>query len=225
MIRIAGVNLNRWGDLKRLDHRVTDIFVRFRSFGLILPCEGKRVDETPMLILLSSRRYRPYPAFLSLALMIVSITVMAATGVGCRKDDVTATWQPSDRVGLVSSSQVNGGGQIQGASDAGDEGDLFRPPYPHRVDPFEFVKEPVVEKLLDTSGSKIRVIGFIDVDSKQVILSIDGQTRIVKEGETIGGVQVMAIESPNVRLRNLYQTWTVGLFDAAVPLGRDDRAE
>lgn len=152
----------------------------------------------------------------ALVTVLATLVVASIGSVGCGQSDLSATWQPSDRVRPVSATEGGLFGSAQQESDDSQprrESGGFQPPYPDRDDPFAFADQPVVEVLLDTAATQVKILGFMNVGAKQAMLSINGKTQIVKVGDVVAGIEILQIDSPNVRLRNLYRTWTIGLFD------------
>ncbi len=88
-------------------------------------------------------------------------------------------------------------------------------PSPDRTNPFEMSGEFLETSSVDTSGKKreVRVLGFIELDSPAVMLSLDGRTQIFKVGETFDKVTVHEIQPPRARISYDGVTWQASIFD------------
>tara|TARA_R110002072_G_scaffold155657_2_gene306102 strand:- start:165537 stop:166439 length:903 start_codon:yes stop_codon:yes gene_type:complete len=96
----------------------------------------------------------------------------------------------------------------------------FRPPFPSNT---SFFSPPEVEKAVALPDSAsvaeihhahVRVIGFSQIKDRdpRALLSIGGHLQSVKEGDSVNGVTIVALDAPNVTLQQRTERWTVALF-------------
>lgn len=88
-------------------------------------------------------------------------------------------------------------------------------PSPDRTNPFELSGEFQEASLGEPTGRKreIRVLGFIELDSPAVMLSMDGRTQIFKTGETFDKVTVQEIQPPRAKISYDGVSWQASIFD------------
>ena len=100
----------------------------------------------------------------------------------------------------------------------------FEPPYPDRIDPFSFpagfgAGGPA--EVTSPSMMQVQVLGFADVEEPRVFLRSRETTRSLRVGDTVDGIEVLAIKAPAVDLRMGSLVWTATMFDqVAVPPAR-----
>lgn len=96
--------------------------------------------------------------------------------------------------------------------------DEWRPPFPEKVDFFSApqLDSPTLEatETEGASNSAVRVIGFVEVEGNQpaAILDVDGTPVVATLGQSIGGIEVVAVNDPDVTLQNNGERWSVNLF-------------
>lgn len=93
---------------------------------------------------------------------------------------------------------------------------VFAAPNPDRVDPFAFqAGAPISDQAGTTINSvaQIEVLGFANVDEPRVFLRTKGMTRSQGVGGVTEGVEVVAINPPEVELRMGSLIWTATMFD------------
>lgn len=95
----------------------------------------------------------------------------------------------------------------------------FSTPYPNRDDPFTFVsrasaprdvgvvRPPTADKIA------VQILGFAHVDRPSLLLQIDGETHMMKVGDRVSLVEVVAIRPPAAELRVGTSLRTVTMFD------------
>ena len=88
-------------------------------------------------------------------------------------------------------------------------------PSPNRTNPFELSGEFQEDVVVEGTGRKreIRVIGFIELDTPAVMLSLDGRSQIFKANETIDKITVLEIQPPRARISYDGVTWNASIFD------------
>jgi hypothetical protein len=84
-----------------------------------------------------------------------------------------------------------------------DRSEIFLPP----------ASKPVNGAVDSRNEYGVALIGFANVDRKQVLLEIDGILAPLAEGDSRGELQVLSIDPPQVTLKRGYREWTVKLFD------------
>ncbi len=89
----------------------------------------------------------------------------------------------------------------------------FEFPNPARENPFEFA---VATNTLQTDQSstgneQISLVGILGVSDPKIMLRIGGDTRVLKEGEIWGNIQVLEVDTPDVRLEidGITRTWSL----------------
>ena len=91
---------------------------------------------------------------------------------------------------------------------------LFEPPQiPQEL--LEKKEEPVVAAAPKAIEKPvIRLLGFSDVGEAKAILQLKGEIHVVKAGDTLEGVQIVAVNPPQVEFRFRGGAhWTTALFD------------
>lgn len=100
------------------------------------------------------------------------------------------------------------------------EVEKFTPPFPGNS---SFFSQPEVEKAVVTPDSydeagdhhaNVRVIGFSQIGDgePQALISIQGNLRTVRAGDSVDGVSVVALDAPKLTLQQRNERWTVALF-------------
>lgn len=84
----------------------------------------------------------------------------------------------------------------------------YQPPFPDRVDLFVAPKR---EGGAHAHGESVKLLGFVEVDQPQALLSINGETTPVAAGEMENGVEVISIQPPTVLLQRGRQRWQATL--------------
>jgi len=89
----------------------------------------------------------------------------------------------------------------------------FKPPFPDRTDIFLAPKRHGhgVKKLASENENAVELLGFVNVDGQQVILSIDGFVVPLAEGSQGAGIEVISIQPPAAVLQRGRQRWQVSL--------------
>lgn len=86
-------------------------------------------------------------------------------------------------------------------------------PFPERVNPFAVAHRREREGTDTTPASSVEVLGFAKVGRQQVMLRVADEVHFLVEGDIIGGVEVLQIRPPRVRLRNGNLTWEASMFE------------
>ncbi len=94
------------------------------------------------------------------------------------------------------------------ASVAAAPANEYEPPFPDRVDLFVAPKrQGAASGGQDSTDRAVELMGFIRVDRSRAILSINGETNALAEGESSGGIEVISVQPPSVVLRRGRQRW------------------
>ena len=149
--------------------------------------------------------------------LICTLTIIALSGCGSGEIHL-----PSENAAAESGSgsPVSDSPAASVESPEIPESEVFQPPFPTNG---SFFSPPRLEKasapsnVLPGDGQqvKVRVIGFSQLgdNEPQALLEIDGSLAAVHSGDSVGGVRVIAVDSPNVTLQHRNDRWTVALFD------------
>jgi hypothetical protein len=88
-------------------------------------------------------------------------------------------------------------------------------PSPGRTNPFELSGEFHTDTGDFTNNSKreIFIVGFVEVDQKCVMLSVDGKTEVLGVGDTSAGITVLELAQPQARLSYDGVSWYASLLD------------
>ncbi|MEM9366660.1 MAG: hypothetical protein AAGD07_11745 [Planctomycetota bacterium] len=89
----------------------------------------------------------------------------------------------------------------------------FELPFPERSNPFAVGDRQDPKGNQPTAASSVEVLGFAKVGSQQVMLRVDEKVHFLVEGDSKGGVDVLQIRPPRVRLRNGNLTWEASMFE------------
>jgi hypothetical protein len=116
---------------------------------------------------------------------------------------------PSANAALVitSSSDPAAAAETEDASAAPQPADQYQPPFPDRVDLFVAPKRQGAASGQDSSDQAVELMGFVRVDRSRAILTINGETNALAEGESVGGIEVISVQPPSVVLRRGRQRW------------------
>jgi hypothetical protein len=88
----------------------------------------------------------------------------------------------------------------------------YKPPFPERVDLFVPPKRQGGMRLKEgETEDAVELLGFVDVDRPQVVLSVNGQVVPIAEGATQYGVEVISIQPPKVVLQRGRQRWQASI--------------
>jgi hypothetical protein len=88
-------------------------------------------------------------------------------------------------------------------------------PSPGRTNPFELSGEFHTDTgdLTNNSKREIFIVGFVEVDRKCVMLSVDGRTEVLGVGDTLAGITVLELAQPQARLSYDGVSWYASLLD------------
>ncbi len=88
-------------------------------------------------------------------------------------------------------------------------------PSPGRTNAFELSGEFQTESVTQETGAKreVHIIGFVEVDTPRVMLSIDGRTETLKVNDTIDRITVLEIAPPRAKLSSDGVSWNASIFD------------
>ncbi len=89
----------------------------------------------------------------------------------------------------------------------------YHAPFPDRVDLFRIPKRQG-GSFAATPGnieSAVELLGFVNVDSQQVVLSIDGMVSPLEVGNKVAEIEVISIQPPAVVLQRGRQRWQASL--------------
>jgi hypothetical protein len=88
----------------------------------------------------------------------------------------------------------------------------YKPPFPDRVDLFVPPKRQGGMRLKEgESEESVELLGFVDVERPQVVLSVNGQVVPIAEGAAQYGVEVISIQPPKVVLQRGRQRWQASI--------------
>jgi hypothetical protein len=88
----------------------------------------------------------------------------------------------------------------------------YKPPFPDRVDLFVPPKRQGGMRLKEgESEDSVELLGFVDVERPQVVLSVNGQVVPIAEGAAQYGVEVISIQPPKVVLQRGRQRWQASI--------------
>jgi len=89
----------------------------------------------------------------------------------------------------------------------------FELPYPDRVTLFQAPKRQGkgLVKSNGQSETEVELLGFVNVGSQRVVLSIDGLVAPIAEGGKEHGIEVISIQPPTVILQRGRQRWQASL--------------
>src|SRR5687768_13679471 len=86
----------------------------------------------------------------------------------------------------------------------------FEPPFPQRDERFV---PPDLSSLsrapVRVEGRDVVVRGFVNFEGPKVVLEIDGEVRVLAEGDQHRGVEVLSIAPPEVNLQSDSRRWTM----------------
>lgn len=171
---------------------------RFRTaklalFSLLLAGCGEKAAEAPVAA----------TATPAVSVAPSTSTQDAAKSVGANSD-VTPTGKPPGALAA---------GAAQAAETAADKALAdFKPPFPDRTNPFIAPKRQRGAASPESkSEDAVELLGFINVGTPQVILSINGQVTPIAEGTTELGVEVLSINNPSVMLKRGSLSWQATL--------------
>lgn len=86
-------------------------------------------------------------------------------------------------------------------------------PSPDRVNPFLKAAASTVDSTDLNDRRNVRVLGFVDGPTPRVMLSVNGKIRSYAAGESDGGLKVVSLEMPTVKLMINKVEWELSLFD------------
>ena len=87
----------------------------------------------------------------------------------------------------------------------------YLPPFPDRVDLFTAPKREGGARSHGDSEESVELLGFVEVDQPQAVLSINGQVTPIAAGGVQDGVEVISIQPPMVLLQRGRQRWQATL--------------
>ena len=132
--------------------------------------------------------------------------------------DVTASGTDVTEAGVVQLGESN---DLKGVASA--ETDLqekaaekavaYDPPFPERIDLFKVPRREGRDIGSSRAGVEqaVELLGFVNVGSPQVVLSIDGIVIPLEEGSQIAEIEVVSIQPPAVVLQRGRQRWRAAL--------------
>lgn len=85
----------------------------------------------------------------------------------------------------------------------------YQPPFPDRVDLFVAPKREGGAHA--EAGESVELLGFVEVDQPQAVLSINGLATPIAAGEIENGIEVISIQQPTVLLQRGRQRWQATL--------------
>lgn len=98
-------------------------------------------------------------------------------------------------------------------SEPNQETTEYEPPFPDRVDLFKVPRREGRGIATTTEGveKSVELLGFVNVDFPQVVLSIDGIVTPLQEGSRVADIEVISIQPPAVVLQRGRQRWRAAL--------------
>ena len=88
----------------------------------------------------------------------------------------------------------------------------FQPPFPHREDLFNPPAKLAAAPERPESVGDVKLRGFVNVDGVRALLVINGQITPTVAGQQYAGIDVIAIEPPQVTLQRGRIRWTERLY-------------
>ena len=101
----------------------------------------------------------------------------------------------------------------------------FVPPFPERIDLFSPPKvvipvvtkdaEPAEEQTEDVAPQTppaLRLLGFVEVEGLKALLTVEGELQVVTIGDSVSGVEIIAVEAPIVTLKHGDNQFQLNLF-------------
>ncbi len=87
-------------------------------------------------------------------------------------------------------------------------------PFPNRVNPFEFAEGVDFDMPSATSSSdtfEIKLYGFIGDQNPKAIVNLGGTTKMLATGEAWGGIEVVEVTPPTVRIKanGVMRVWSL----------------
>ncbi len=154
--------------------------------------------------------------------LIFIVTLMATLATGCGSGETAGDFAEFDED--EADSELVDGPAADVESPEFAEVEKFSPPFPTNR---SFFSQPEVEKAVvapDSYGddvaqhANVRVIGFSQIEggAPQALVSIQGNLRSVRSGDSVDGVTVVALDAPNLTLQQRNERWTVALFKQPV---------
>ena len=137
------------------------------------------------------------------ALMVVVVSV------GCEPSEIVATWKPP--AGRRTGQSDHSASEVK--SSVADDKPPFVPPFPDRHNPFRYQHTLSEVEVEVAAPESVLVLGFVNRGVPSVMLSIDGTTHTMSAGQTAGGIEVVGLSPPRVRLSSADRSWTASLFD------------
>jgi hypothetical protein len=90
-------------------------------------------------------------------------------------------------------------------------------PSPGRTNPFEMAGGFETNDVATDGGTEkkkeVRVLGFVELDQPTVMLAVDGQTELMRAGEVRDGIEILEIQTPQVKIKRDGVSWYASLFD------------
>jgi hypothetical protein len=148
-------------------------------------------------------------------LACVGLAALLASQVGCHVDPETLA-SLEHAVKRVSADQNRNPQSSNDPASVVTEVQ-FSPSYPDRHDPFSFPENAALEGPQAAPSlatvSQIEVLGFASVGRQHVLLRSGEISKSLQVGESINGVQVIAINPPTVQLQLGTLVWSATMFD------------
>ena len=170
-----------------------------------------------------------YPCLLGLGLVFATLSGCSGNAVGggvAAVDQRRGGYQvpptvqgavadPAENAVDTSTSGDEDNGQPDGADGKIEEARLvYRWPNPDRSEIFlPPARKPASATVDSRNDYGVALIGFANVDRKQVLLEIDGIVAPLTVGDSRGELRVLSIDPPEVTLKRGDREWTVKLFD------------
>lgn len=150
--------------------------------------------------------------------LIFIVALMTTLVTGCGSGDTVS--DVTDLDDDETASQLVDGPAADVSSPDVAEVEKFTPPFPGNS---SFFSQPEIEKAVitptsydeaDNQHANVRVIGFSQIGDgePQALISIQGNLRTVRAGDSVDGVSVVALDAPNLTLQQRNERWTVALF-------------
>ena len=155
------------------------------------------------------------PALLWLAIGLV-LTVL---GCGGGSADLETHSEESHDLGMNASAETHLRQRKKKKEGKANPDELsqqgFNPPHPERLDPFRLPGEGGGMDGLAGGAKKreMHLVGFIDVRCMRALVSVGGKVRSVRQGESVGGMTVVAIAPPRVTFLHGDRKLTKSVFD------------
>lgn len=139
-----------------------------------------------------------------------------AIGCGYGASDL-AKAKPTPLEAVAAHNRVAEGATVVAATDAQSDAasetlpeEAYQPPFPERSDPFQAPKQTsrTARRTKGEASESVELLGFADLGEPSAVLAIGGEVKLVAQGQTVSGVEVLKIAPPRAVLKRGRTRWT-----------------